>query len=96
MRSHQGKGNCAGHVHPHVTAKVLRQAGTLWHTSNIFNNELPERVAERLSKATFGGKIFFCNSGAEANEAAIKLARIYNNKKHGGSKPRIVTMSACP
>ncbi len=81
-----------GHVHPYITQKLKDQADTLWHTSNIFPNRLPEKLAERISQATFGGQIFFCNSGAEANEGAIKLARIYNNKVHGGKKPRIITM----
>ena len=81
-----------GHSHPYVVEKLKEQTEKLWHTSNLYHNELNEQLAERISDATFGGKLFFCNSGAEANEAAIKLARIYNNKIHKGTKPRILTM----
>jgi predicted acetylornithine/succinylornithine family transaminase len=81
-----------GHAHPHVLAKLKEQADKLWHTSNLFMSELGESLAERISRLSFGGKVFFCNSGAEANEAAIKLARIYNNRVLGGKRPRIICM----
>jgi len=64
-----------GHCHPRVVAAIREQAGTLMHTSNLFYTEPAMRLAERLSQSSLGGKVFFCNSGAEANEAAIKLAR---------------------
>jgi len=64
-----------GHCHPGVVAAIRKQAGTLMHVSNLFHNELQPRLAERLSKISLGGKVFFCNSGAEANEALFKLAR---------------------
>jgi acetylornithine/N-succinyldiaminopimelate aminotransferase len=64
-----------GHCHPEVVAAVRGQAGTLMHTSNLFYTEPAMRLAERLSASSLGGKVFFCNSGTEANEAAIKLAR---------------------
>ena len=64
-----------GHCHPRVVAAVREQAGILMHTSNLFYTEPAMRLAERLSRSSLGGKVFFCNSGAEANEAAIKLAR---------------------
>jgi len=64
-----------GHCHPRVVAAVREQAGLLMHTSNLFYTEPAMRLAERLSRSSLGGKVFFCNSGAEANEAAIKLAR---------------------
>jgi acetylornithine/N-succinyldiaminopimelate aminotransferase len=64
-----------GHCHPRVVAAVREQAGRLMHTSNLFYTEPAMRLAERLSKSSLGGKVYFCNSGAEANEAAIKLAR---------------------
>jgi predicted acetylornithine/succinylornithine family transaminase len=64
-----------GHCHPRVVAAVREQAGTLMHASNLFYTEPGLRLAERLSGSSLGGKVFFCNSGAEANEAAIKLAR---------------------
>jgi predicted acetylornithine/succinylornithine family transaminase len=64
-----------GHCHPEVVAAVREQAGRLMHTSNLFYTEPAMRLAERLSASSLGGKVFFCNSGTEANEAAIKLAR---------------------
>ncbi len=64
-----------GHCHPRVLASVREQAGRLMHVSNLFYTEPAMRLAERLSESSLGGKVFFCNSGAEANEAAIKLAR---------------------
>jgi acetylornithine/N-succinyldiaminopimelate aminotransferase len=64
-----------GHCHPAVVAAVRDQVGRLMHTSNLFYTEPSMRLAERLSRLSLGGKVFFCNSGAEANEAAIKLAR---------------------
>jgi acetylornithine/N-succinyldiaminopimelate aminotransferase len=70
-----------GHCHPRVVAAVRDQVGRLMHVSNIFYTEPAMRLAERLSQSSLGGKVFFCNSGAEANEAAIKLAR---KAKRGG------------
>jgi acetylornithine/N-succinyldiaminopimelate aminotransferase len=64
-----------GHCHPRVVAAVHEQVGQLMHTSNLFYTEPAMRLAERLSESSLGGKVYFCNSGAEANEAAIKLAR---------------------
>jgi predicted acetylornithine/succinylornithine family transaminase len=64
-----------GHCHPHVVAAVQDQAATLLHVSNLFYTEPMVRLAERLTTRSLGGKVFFCNSGAEANEAALKLAR---------------------
>jgi predicted acetylornithine/succinylornithine family transaminase len=64
-----------GHCHPRVVAAVREQVGRLMHTSNLFYTEPAMRLAERLSRSSLGGKVFFCNSGAEANEAAIKLVR---------------------
>jgi predicted acetylornithine/succinylornithine family transaminase len=64
-----------GHCHPAVVAAVREQAGRLMHVSNLFYTEPAMRLAERLSARSLGGKVFLCNSGAEANEAAIKLAR---------------------
>ncbi|HEY0516607.1 MAG TPA: acetylornithine transaminase [Solirubrobacteraceae bacterium] len=70
-----------GHCHPRVVEAVREQAGRLMHTSNLFYTEPAMELARRLSAASLGGKVFFCNSGAEANEAAIKLAR---KAKRGG------------
>ncbi|HEX4114800.1 MAG TPA: acetylornithine/succinylornithine family transaminase [Solirubrobacteraceae bacterium] len=64
-----------GHCHPRVVAAVREQVGRLMHTSNLFYTEPAMLLAERLSESSLGGKVYFCNSGAEANEAAIKLAR---------------------
>jgi acetylornithine/N-succinyldiaminopimelate aminotransferase len=64
-----------GHCHPRVLAAIHEQAGRLMHVSNLFYTEPAFRLAERLAKSSLGGKVFFCNSGAEASEAAIKLAR---------------------
>lgn len=64
-----------GHCHPDVVAAIHEQAGRLMHTSNLFYTEPSFHLAERLAESSLGGKVFFCNSGAEASEAAIKLAR---------------------
>jgi acetylornithine/N-succinyldiaminopimelate aminotransferase len=64
-----------GHCHPRVVAAVREQAGRLMHAGNLFYTEPAMRLAQRLSRASLGGKVYFGNSGAEANEAAIKLAR---------------------
>ena len=71
-----------GHCHPAVVAAVCEQAGRLMHVTNLFYTEPPMRLAERLSERSLGGKVFFSNSGAEAVEAAIKLAR---KARRGGS-----------
>ncbi|WP_277656793.1 aspartate aminotransferase family protein [Seleniivibrio woodruffii] len=81
-----------GHSHPHVTKAIQEQAATLIHTSNLYRNPLQEQLADRLSRCGFGGDVFFCNSGAEANEAALKLARIYTNKKYDGKRSRVLTL----
>src|SRR3954470_12249769 len=64
-----------GHCHPALVEAVSRQAQTLMHVGNLFYTEPQLRLAERLSKVAIGGKVFFCNSGAEANECALKVAR---------------------
>jgi predicted acetylornithine/succinylornithine family transaminase len=64
-----------GHCHPRVVEAVREQAGRLMHVSNLFYTEPMTRLADRLARRSLGGGVFFCNSGAEANEAAIKLAR---------------------
>ena len=71
-----GVGVCnTGHCHPDVVAAVRDQSETLMHVSNLFYTEPMGRLAERLADASLGGRVFFANSGAEANEAAIKLVR---------------------
>jgi len=74
-----------GHAHPEVTAAVAEQAATLVHTSNLYRTEPQARLARRLVEITGPGKIFFCNSGAEANEGLIKLARRFGSlsARHG-------------
>ncbi|HXC52978.1 MAG TPA: acetylornithine transaminase [Candidatus Limnocylindrales bacterium] len=64
-----------GHAHPAVVAAIREQAGKLIHASNLYYHEPGARLAQRLVEATFADRVFFCNSGAEANEAAIKMAR---------------------
>ncbi len=64
-----------GHCHPHVVAAVQEQAARLMHVSNLFWNAPMMRLADRLCERSFGSAVFFCNSGAEANEAALKLVR---------------------
>jgi acetylornithine/N-succinyldiaminopimelate aminotransferase len=70
--------NALGHAHPHLVAALQEQAGRLWHTSNLYRVAGQERLAERLVAATFADQVFFCNSGAEACEGAIKIARRYH------------------
>ncbi len=76
-----------GHCHPAVVEAVRDQAGTLIHASNLFFTEPGLQLAKRLSACSLGGKVFFCNSGAEANEAALKLAR---REKAGGEIVSVV------
>jgi acetylornithine/N-succinyldiaminopimelate aminotransferase len=80
-----------GHSHPKYVAALREQAGTLVHTSNLYEIPLQEELAERLARISGMDTAFFCNSGCEANEAAIKLARLYGHKK-GIEAPAIVVM----
>ncbi|GJL75068.1 MAG: acetylornithine aminotransferase 1 [Nitrosomonas sp.] len=80
-----------GHCHPRLAEALCRQARTLIHTSNIYFIEKQEQLASRLAGLSGMEKVFFCNSGAEANEAAIKLARLYGNN-NGVALPTIVVM----
>ena len=68
-----------GHCHPKVVAAIQEQAARLVHVSNLYYNEKQSVLAAKLSALAGGGKCFFCNSGAEANEALIKLARLWGN-----------------
>ncbi len=81
-----------GHAHKNVTEAVRNQAGKLFHISNLFFIEPQIKAAELLVEHSFGDRVFFCNSGAEANEAAIKLARRYSWKKYGEGRHEIVVM----
>lgn len=71
-----------GHGHPGLARAIAEQAGTLIHTSNLYYNEPAARLAERLVRRTFADRVFFCNSGTEANEAAIKMARRSDPRRH--------------
>lgn len=78
-----------GHCHPEVVKAVKRQAAKLMHVSNLYYNEHQPRLAKALSEKSLGGKCFFCNSGAEANEALIKLARLWG---HPQGRYEIISM----
>lgn len=80
-----------GHCHPRLTKAICEQAGTLIHTSNLYHIDKQERLADRLITLSGMDNAFFCNSGAEANEAAIKLARLHGHNK-GISLPTIIVM----
>ncbi len=83
--------NGLGHAHPHLVKALVEQAGILWHTSNLYRVKNQERLAERLAEVTFADCAFFCNSGAEACEGAIKLARKYHAAGGHPEKFRIIT-----
>lgn len=80
-----------GHAHPEIAAVIAEQAGMLLHTSNVFRIDWQDRLGERLCGLTGMERAFFCNSGAEANEAALKLARLHGHRKQV-SQPRILVM----
>lgn len=81
-----------GHAHPAVTKALITQAQTLWHVSNLYYTMPQVELATWLVKNSFADRVFFCNSGAEANEAAIKLARKYFNDRGQNQRFRIITM----
>jgi acetylornithine/N-succinyldiaminopimelate aminotransferase len=81
-----------GHAHPAVVEALTTQAKKLFHVSNLFYMEPQIKAAQMLTEHSFGDKVFFCNSGAEANEAAIKLARRYSWKKYGEGRSTIIAM----
>jgi len=80
-----------GHSHPHLVETLTRQGAKLWHTSNLFQMPEGERLARRLADATFADLAFFANSGAEANEAAIKMARRRHYIDGHGERYRVLT-----
>ncbi|MGD9852727.1 MAG: acetylornithine transaminase [Nitrospirales bacterium] len=84
--------NILGHAHPDLVEAITRQARQLIHTSNLFYTEPQSLLAKRLVELSFADKVFFCNSGTEANEAAIKLARRYAIKRAGLERTEIITM----
>jgi acetylornithine/N-succinyldiaminopimelate aminotransferase len=83
--------NSVGHGHPHLIAALTEQAQKVWHVSNLFEVPEAERLAARLTEASFADVVFFANSGAEANEAAIKMARKYHAAGGHPERYRIVT-----
>jgi acetylornithine/N-succinyldiaminopimelate aminotransferase len=83
--------NVLGHAHPYLVAALTEQAGKLWHTSNLFRMEGGEKLAKRLIAATFAETMFFTNSGAEALECAIKMARKYQYANGQPERNRIIT-----
>lgn len=82
--------NALGHSHPELIDALNRQAQKVWHISNIYTTQPAQDLARRLVEHSFGDKVFFCNSGAEANEAALKLARKYGRDHFGEHKTEII------
>lgn len=83
--------NALGHAHPHLVKALTEQASKVWHTSNLFQIPEGERLAQRLVENTFADVVFFSNSGAEANEAAVKMARRYHYVNGNPERFRIIT-----
>ncbi|MCB0862475.1 MAG: aminotransferase class III-fold pyridoxal phosphate-dependent enzyme, partial [Solirubrobacterales bacterium] len=79
-----------GHCHPRVVQAIREQAGQLLHVSNLFYTAPMVELAKRLSESSLGGKVFFCNSGTEANECAIKIARKHARGR-GVENPEIIS-----
>lgn len=83
--------NALGHCHPALVSALKEQADKLWHLSNVMTNEPALRLAQKLVDSTFAEKVYFANSGAEANEAALKLARRWALDKFGEQKQQIIS-----
>ncbi len=83
--------NVLGHAHPRLVAALEQQAHKVWHVSNLYQIPEAERVAARLCDASFADVVFFCNSGAEAMECAIKMARKYHAASRAPERYRIIT-----
>jgi acetylornithine/N-succinyldiaminopimelate aminotransferase len=83
--------NALGHAHPHLVAALTEQAQKVWHVSNLYDIPEDERAAQRLCEASFADVVFFCNSGAEAAECAIKTARKYQSVNGQPERYRIIT-----
>ncbi|AXY00110.1 MULTISPECIES: aspartate aminotransferase family protein [Vibrio] len=82
--------SCLGHCHPVMVNALTEQGNKLWHLSNVMTNEPALRLAKKLTEVSFAERVFFANSGAEANEAALKLARRYAADVHGQEKSEII------
>ncbi|EJL6700377.1 aspartate aminotransferase family protein [Vibrio cholerae] len=85
--------SCLGHCHPVMVQALTTQANKLWHLSNVMTNEPALRLAKKLTQVSFAEKVFFANSGAEANEAALKLARRYAADVYGPEKSEIIAFN---
>ena len=85
--------NCLGHCHPALVNALKEQGEKIWHLSNVMTNEPALRLAKKLTDATFADKVYFANSGAEANEAALKLARRWALDVHGQQKNQIIAFN---
>ncbi|MDN5870522.1 MAG: aspartate aminotransferase family protein [Nitrococcus sp.] len=81
---------CLGHAHPRLLSALQKQAAKVWHLSNVMTNEPALRLARRLCELTFAERVFFTNSGAEANEAALKLSRKHASARFGAHKHEII------
>jgi len=82
--------NCLGHCHPSLVAAITEQANKIWHLSNVMTNEPALRLAKKLTDATFADQVYYANSGAESNEAALKLARRWALENYGSDKDQII------
>jgi len=82
--------NCLGHCHPALVGALTEQANKIWHLSNVMTNEPALRLAKKLTDSTFADKVYFANSGAESNEAALKLARRWALDNFGAEKSQII------
>ncbi|TMO77067.1 aspartate aminotransferase family protein [Pseudoalteromonas sp. S3776] len=85
--------NCLGHCHPALVSALKEQGEKIWHLSNVMTNEPALRLAQKMVEATFADKVYFANSGAEANEAALKLARRFALDEHGEEKSQIIAFN---
>ncbi|PHS79421.1 MAG: acetylornithine transaminase [Rhodospirillaceae bacterium] len=82
--------SCLGHAHPHMVKALKNQADKVWHVSNLYRSPGQERMAERLAEASFADRVFFCNSGAEALETALKIARKYQRDNGHPERFRVI------
>ena len=85
--------NCLGHSHPNLVNALKEQGEKIWHLSNVMTNEPALRLAKKITDATFADKVYFANSGAEANEAALKLARRFALDNFGEQKSKIIAFN---
>jgi len=85
--------NCLGHCHPALVSALTEQAQKIWHLSNVMTNEPALRLAKKLTDATFADQVYYANSGAESNEAALKLARRWALDNYGSDKDQIIAFN---